>query len=127
MDEVLDAWAVVAYLRDEPVAATRVERSLVDRPAMSWINLGEVYYILHRAHGAEEATATIRDLRPWLRLDLPTETRVLQAAALKAEYRMSYADAFAAATAVARNATLLTGDPELLVSDAPWRTEDITR
>jgi len=35
--------------------------------------------------------------------------------------------AFAAATAIAHDAELWTGDPELLVSDAPWRWRDLRR
>jgi predicted nucleic acid-binding protein len=37
----------------------------------------------------------------------------MQAAALNARHAISYADAFAAATAMARNSPLVTGDPEL--------------
>jgi hypothetical protein len=39
---------------------------------------------------------------------------VLEAARLKMAHIISYADAFAAVTARQNNATLLTGDPELL-------------
>ena len=38
---------------------------------------------------------------------------------------MIYTDAFAAATALAHEATLLTGDPELLLPFAPWAHEDL--
>lgn len=38
---------------------------------------------------------------------------------------MAYADAFGAAVAIATDATLWTGDPELLVVDAPWRWRDL--
>ena len=57
--------------------------------------------------------------------DIPTPTRVIEAATLKSEYAMSYADAFAAATAIAHDAELWTGDPELLRPDAPWRWRDL--
>ena len=92
---------------------------------MSWINLGEVLYIVRRLHGHEAARSTVRDLRPQLELDLPDEQRVLGAATIKAEYPMAYADSFAAATALAHQATLLTGDPELLLPSAPWAYEDL--
>ena len=39
--------------------------------------------------------------------------RVLAAADIKAQHRVSYADAFAAATAEELTATLVTGDPEM--------------
>ncbi len=40
-------------------------------------------------------------------------TTVLEAARLKAGFSISYADAFAVATAVRMDAVLVTGDPEL--------------
>jgi len=91
---------------------------------MSWINVGEVYYVLRRDQGAAEAETTLRDLRPRLSLDLPSEERVIQAARLKADHRFAYADAFAAAT-MAHDALLLTGDPELSQPRVPWRVEDL--
>lgn len=122
---VLDAWAVVAYLNGVEPAATRVAFALRARPVMSWINLGEVHYVVQRAHGPDEADAVVRDLRPRLALEAPSPERVMDAARLKAQHRLSYADAFAAATAVACKGMLLTGDPELLAPDVPWRAEDL--
>lgn len=92
---------------------------------MSWINLGEVFYVIRRTQDDEQANAVVRDLRPRLRLDLPSEERVLAAAAIKADHPLAYADAFAVATAVAHGTTLLTGDPELLVDNVPWQWEDL--
>ncbi len=95
------------------------------RPLMSWINLGEVSHIIERRAGADRARRIVRELRPNLMLDVPTETRVLQAAHLKAGHRMAYADAFAVATAIAHGAILLTGDPEILAGDPGWPVEDL--
>jgi predicted nucleic acid-binding protein len=92
---------------------------------MSWINVGEVAYVLERRAGAEEARKVVRELRRLLRLDLPTEERVLDAARVKAHHRMAYADAFAVATSLAFGAELLTGDPEILQADASWPRLDI--
>lgn len=92
---------------------------------MSWINAGEVFYTLHRREGRERARAVVDDLRTRVALDLPTPARVLEAASLKARRRMSYADAFAVATAIAHDAVLLSGDPEVLASDGSWRVEDL--
>ncbi len=93
---------------------------------MSWINLGEVFYVVHRASGSDRARAVVNDLRHWLRLDLPTEGRVLEAAAIKARHALAYADAFAIATALAHNAHLLTGDPEILDGgDSTWQVVDL--
>jgi predicted nucleic acid-binding protein len=44
---------------------------------------------------------------------------------LKANHHLSYADAFAAATAIAHDAELWTGDPELLLGGAPWQWRDL--
>lgn len=122
----LDSWAVLRMLEGTEPAASRVEQVLDDgRPVMSWINLGEVFYIVRRDQGDEEAHEVLRDLRLGLHLDLPSEERVLTAAQIKADHQMAYADAFAAATAAAHHATLLTGDPELLLDGSPWLWEDL--
>ncbi|MFH2074539.1 MAG: PIN domain-containing protein, partial [Pseudomonadota bacterium] len=41
-----------------------------------------------------------------------TKERVLSAARVKAQYPVSYADAFVVATAIEFTATIITGDPE---------------
>lgn len=127
MSIVLDSWAVLRLLEGVEPAATRVQAAIVGPvPArMSWMNVGEVFYVVSRLEGAAAAHEVVRDLRDLLELDLPDASRVLEAAAIKATHPMAYADAFAAATAIAHDATLLTGDPELLVEDAPWRAEDL--
>ena len=127
MTVVLDSWAVLRLLEGAEPAASRVEAALdaVERPVMSWINVGEVFYIVMRLRGRDEADSVLRDLRARVDLDLPSEARVVAAAAVKAGHAMAYADAFAAATAMAHGAILLTGDPELLIEDASWRYEDL--
>ncbi len=127
MSYALDAWAVLKLLEGNEPAASRVSEVLGYRAIMGWINLGEVFYVVKRDQGEDEALETLRDLRPDLDLDLPSEDRVLDAARIKADHPMSYADAFAAATAIAHGVTLLTGDPELLVDGAPWEWEDLRR
>jgi predicted nucleic acid-binding protein len=92
---------------------------------MNWINLGEVYYIIHRRAGAAEADATITQLRPLLALDTATAERVMAAARIKALHPLAYGDAFAVATAVAHGAVLLTGVPELTSRPVGCRVEDL--
>jgi len=92
---------------------------------MSWINLGEVSYIVERRAGTGQAAQVVRALRRQLTLDLPSETRVLEAARIKARHRVAYADAFAVATAIAHEAVLFTGDPEILDGDPHWSTLDL--
>lgn len=126
MTVVLDSWAVLRYLEDEGSAAAAVA-DLLDggRPLMSWINLGEVHYVLRRLHGEDDAIETVRDLRRVVDARLPDERLILDAARIKADQPMSYADTFAAALAVTHDAELWTGDPELLVDGAVWRWRDL--
>jgi predicted nucleic acid-binding protein len=107
-------------------AAARVAKLLDEqRPLMSWINLGEVFYVLRRRSGDQEATDTVRDLRLVLDVRSPDERLVIEAARIKADCSMAYADAFAAALAVTTDAVLWTGDPELLIARAPWKWKDL--
>jgi predicted nucleic acid-binding protein len=123
--DVLDSWAVLRWLEGIEPAAGRVETAVADHAVMSWINLGEVFYIVSRASGATVARDTVSDIRARVLLDDASPERVLDAARIKAEFPMALADAFAAATAIAHDATVLTGDPELLDRSGPWRTEDL--
>lgn len=128
MTVVLDSWAVLRYLEDGEPAAHHVADLLdVEKPLMSWINVGEVHYVLRRLVGEEVATETVRDLRSEIEPRLPDERLVIDAARIKADHSMAYADAFAAALAVAEDATLWTGDSELLIEGAPWRWRDLRR
>lgn len=109
----------MAWLRQEP-GAKFVARLVDDvrdgsvQAAISAINLGEVYYTLVRAHGFAHAEETLIDF-----LDLPwevvsaTDERVIDAARLKAQFAISYADSFALGLARERDAALITDDPEL--------------
>ncbi len=126
MTVVLDSWAILRFLEDAEPTAGLVDSLLdTERPLMSWINLGEVLYILRRSHGDNAATETVRDLRDVIDARLPDERLVLDAARLKADRPMAYADAFGAALAISARATLWTGDPELLVDGSPWRWRDL--
>jgi ribonuclease VapC len=123
---VLDSWAVLRYLEDASPAAEAVS-DLLDQetPLMSWINLGEVHYVLRRLHGEDAAAETVRDLRDVIDARLPDERLVGDAARIKADHPMAFADAFAAALTAAFDATLWTGDPELLVAGSSWRWRDL--
>ena len=126
MTIVLDSWAVIRYLDDEATAAQAVADLLEEqRPSISWINLGVVASVIQRRHGEDAATTTVRDLLDVMEGLLPKEVDVLAAARIKAQHPMAYADAFAAATAIDRDATLWTGDAELLIEGAPWNWDDL--
>ena len=121
----LDSWAVIAWLHGEEPATARVDEALASGALMSWINVGEVFYVMHREAGPERAEEIVASLRLGLSVQDVTSERVLAAASIKARSAMSYADAFLCATAIAHDATILTGDDEILRADGPWMVEDI--
>ncbi|MEO8353671.1 MAG: PIN domain-containing protein [Chthoniobacteraceae bacterium] len=115
---VLDSFALIAYFRGEPSAAA--VRDLLqqavsrDTPAlMSEVNYAEVKYQLLRKKGAA-AWAQAAAMLTTLPIEFHPATRALAdvAADFKARYKLSLADAFAAALAKERKAELITGDPE---------------
>jgi uncharacterized protein len=122
----LDAWAIISWLEGVEPAASRIEAALQEQqPVMSWINMGEVYYQIHRRQSERDAREVVRALRSALVIELPTEVRILEAATIKALHAVAYADAFAIATAIGRDAVLLTGDPEILAATSTWPVQDL--
>jgi predicted nucleic acid-binding protein len=131
---VLDAWALLAFLQGEQPAATRV-RQVIEaaqnhslRLMVSIINIGEVYYRIGRKYGQKEADEVLSNLRLLPTDILPAEDEIVLAAArLKMVHVLAYADAFAAIAAQQNDATLLTGDPELLEMVDVVRIEKLSR
>ena len=116
MTVCLDAWAVVAWLQNDP-AASRMQAHVGDsRCCMSWVNAGEVHYVVHRRTDRHTADRVIAQLRVDVDLIDATGARALDAAAIKATHRMSYADCFAAATALEFGVPLITRDPEIIAA-----------
>lgn len=116
--KVLDSFALIAYFRDEPGAAAMenllVAAGKMDSPLhMSDVNYAEVKYSILKKDGVEAWTAAANVLQG-LPIDFHGTNRVLadMAADLKARFKISLADAFAAALAKAKKAQLVTGDPE---------------
>ena len=116
--KVLDSFALIAYFRDEPGAET-VESLLVtagkkDVPLhMTDVNYAEARYAIVKKDGAaawEQAAKILQGLP----IEFHATTRALadSAADLKARFKISLADAFAAALAKEKKAELVTGDPE---------------
>jgi predicted nucleic acid-binding protein len=123
--DCLDSWAVLRWLEGTEPAATRVEAALQDRPVMSLVNVGEVFYIVRRARDDTVALEVLDGLRARVEFDVPHEERVVASARIKAEHPMAFADAFAIATSVAYSAVLLTGDPEIIDASGQWQVEDL--
>ena len=119
MTIVLDSWAVIAVWWNEPPGATVTAYvDHADHVVMSWINLGEVLYREARRSGDPSGTtARIKRFAITIHTEAPTVERVIEAAVWKARGGLSYADAFAVATAAHYSAPLLTGDPELVALD----------
>lgn len=116
---LLDSFAVLAYLQDEP-AAERIEELFKRNHNlyMSSINLGEVYYILLRKRDRQKAQ---EDLQSILDSDIEIiETDwllVKKAAEIKSKGNISYADCFAVAAASQVKARIITGDPEFKIAE----------
>ena len=116
--KVLDSFALIAYFRDEPGAET-VENLLViavkkDSPLhMTEVNYAEVKYSIVKKDGADTWSEAAKILQG-LPIEFHPATRELAntAADFKARFKMSLADAFAAALAKEKKAELVTGDPE---------------
>ena len=114
----LDSWAVIAWI-DDHHSAPEVERCMRDGARMSWINVGEVDYILRRRGGDDYADGFSATLERLVVPEVASPERVRSAARLKATLPMSFADCFAVATALAHDLPLLTGDPEIVDADVP--------
>jgi uncharacterized protein len=115
---VLDTWAVIAYLEDEP-SATQIADLIAsaheeETPVyMTVVNVGEVWYTIAREISEEDANASIKELRD-LRIQFVDAdwTLTQEAARFKSQHKMSYADCYAAALTKSYKADLVTGDKE---------------
>jgi predicted nucleic acid-binding protein len=116
---VLDANALISFFENRAAAAAKVRRLLEesfrqDLPLfLSAVNWGEVFYIIWKLHGEDQAREAETRLRQLpiavVTADLDRATR---AAALKQKHSLGYADAFAAELAMERGAWLVTADLE---------------
>lgn len=115
---VLDSYALIAYLEDEP-GAEAVERHLREAERgkadllLSRINWAEVYYSVYRAKGEAKAEECLVVME-----QLPIEVieagagMAYDAARLKANHSIALGDCFAAALAISKSYPVLTGDKE---------------
>ena len=116
---VLDSFALLGYLENETFSE-RVEKLLKQarqgkiRAYLHAIHLGEVYYITLREQGQDLADLAYARIKAFpLRYIESIDDEMLRTAGrLKANYPISYADAFAASLAIINHSSLLTGDPE---------------
>jgi len=116
--KVLNSFALIAYFRDE-AGAEAVEQLLVsaskkDSPLhMTDVNYAEVKYSILKKDGAA-AWAEATKVLDGLPIDFHSISRAQADAAadFKARFKLSLADAFAAALAKEMKAELVTGDAE---------------
>src|SRR3990172_10346003 len=115
---VLDSYSLLAYAEDEK-GADAVEDILtkaLDNQAeifLSVINWGEMYYIALSEGGKERAELYRETFARYpITIVEANKELTLKVAYFKANYKISYADAFAAALAKNRKANLVTGDKE---------------
>ena len=107
------------WIKEKQRVADLVENLLAEaqtgtiRLLMSAINVGEVYYYL-RKYGGQGLADSWRNSSTTLPLtiEVPTLAEIWDAALLKGQYPIAYADAFAAALAQKYRCPLMTGDPE---------------
>jgi predicted nucleic acid-binding protein len=115
---VLDSFALVSFFHKEPgwekVKEVFYLLTSENRQAiLSIINWGEFYYIVKRRVGKDKANETLALLE-----QLPVSIQsvdndlVRESADIKADFAVSYADAFCIATARRSDAEILTNDPE---------------
>jgi len=116
--KVLDSWALLCYLDQEPGFEKVIElfekASESSRPLlMCVVNWGEVYYQIARRFGEPRAQEIERLVQSFpITVVEATKDITREAARIKYLKRMAYADCFAAALARLKKAELVTGDKE---------------
>ena len=130
---VLDSFALLAYFRNE--AGTEIVEQLLNEAMLGRnelfitnINAGEVYYVAFRKDGVKKAELVWKAIHEFPIILIEANINLtFKAANLKGRYKLSYADAFAAALAIDKKATLITGDKEFenLKSEPGFKVEYI--
>jgi ribonuclease VapC len=108
---VLDASALMTFFENRPGAA-KVE-ALLQQAVAGKLRLFEVYYSTWRAHGPGVARKIVEDIAQLPIEIVPADLALTHAAAeLRANHKLPYTDAFAAALAAHHNASLATSDKD---------------
>jgi ribonuclease VapC len=115
---VFDSYAILKFYQDEK-GADEIEKLLMSaqngdlKAYISEINLGEIYYQTIRRGGLSAAKKHLEEFST-LPVDVvpPSSDIIMSASEIKAQYAISYADCFAAATAIKYSASIITGDAE---------------
>lgn len=115
---LFDAFPLLCWLQEEP-GYELVDNLLTEAEtgkssiSMHIINLGEVFYRLCRVSSMKRGEEILEKIRLLpIRILSISDEEVMAAAKIKAQYPISYADAFAVAKALQSGAMVVTGDPE---------------
>ena len=115
---LFDAFPLLCWLQEEP-GYELVDNLLTEAEtgkssiSMHIINLGEVFYRLCRVSSMKRGEEILKKIRLLpIRILSISDEEVMAAAKIKAQYPISYADAFAVAKALQSGAMVVTGDPE---------------
>jgi ribonuclease VapC len=120
-NHLFDSHALLAFFQKEKgaeIVAADLNKLRAQRlhGLICVINLGEILYLTKRRFGDEKKIEVIGRIHQLGFKILPVpDSLVYQAAEIKAQYPISYADAFAVACAQRNSAVLVTGDPEFKV------------
>lgn len=115
---VFDSYALIALFRQE--TGYEFVRDLLVKMAndeiegfISAVNVGEIYYMISRKSSSKNADAAVIAVKQMPLEIIDADLKLcMEAAAIKAKYSLSYADAFAAAVSINKKAVLITGDAE---------------
>ena len=115
---LLDSFALLRFIQKEP--GNEPVKAILDDvqrgtacAMLNVINMGEVIYTVQRRFGQRHKLEVVMNIGRLGIVILPAPNDlVFRAAELKARFALSYADAFAVASAMEHDATVVTGDPE---------------
>ncbi len=125
---MLDAWPLVRYAEGVPEIVAEIDELLED-PLPTFIcsiNLGETYYTLATRYGYMEADNIWDYFCRNAQVEVPTLDVTYNAAHLAVTSRIPWADAHAAATAMAHGAEVWAGDKHLN-KPGPWKRRDLRK
>ncbi|MBP1609735.1 MAG: PilT protein domain protein [Deltaproteobacteria bacterium] len=118
---LFDSHALLAFFQKEDGAeiVARILNEAIQQDTARLIcvmNLGEIIYLTKRRFGEEKKLEILGRIHQLgMRVLHVPNSLVYQAAELKAEYSIAYADCFALACAIDHSAVLVTGDPEFKI------------
>ena len=117
MNLVFDSFAIIMLFQKEKgyneVMDWLAKFNDGHRGFMSVINLGEVYYMTCKKQSVENGEIALSSaLQLHLEIIEADFSLTYEAAKLKSRFKLSYADAFAAALTIQMKGILITGDPE---------------